>query len=227
MKNTLKGYIAGLLTAALLAGGAVFAANSVRIVIDNKELIPTDVNGNRVDPIIIDGTTYLPVRAVANAFGKAVYWDGPNSTVYLGDMDGALEYPTAYLTDMRNIGDYVGTLNGDMHKDNYGNYYTDGIASDAPATFETLLNGKYSRFKGTIYVSEYYSVDDAMSITIEADGYRIYTSPPMSKTSRPEYIDIDISGYNDFKIIFDGDYGGSGYRYEMQALCLGDAGFYQ
>lgn len=227
MKNSVKSYIAGFLTSAILVGGAAYAANSVRIVIDNKELIPTDEHGNRVEAKLIDGTTYLPVRAVANAFGKSVYWDGPNSTVYLGDMDGMLEYPTTYLVDMRNIGGYVGKINSKMQKDNYGGSYSNGIACASPSTFETLLNGKYSRFKGTVYVSEYYKVDDSMSITIEADGHKIYNSPLMSKTSRPVFINIDVTGYNDFKIIFNGDYGGSGTNFESQALCLGDAGFYQ
>lgn len=104
MKKTLKGYVLGAITAAIFAGSISMAANSVRIVIDNKELIPTDVNGNRVSPIIVDGTTYLPVRAVANAFGKAVYWDGETSTVYLGNSNGDLPYPTTKLIDLNNSG---------------------------------------------------------------------------------------------------------------------------
>jgi hypothetical protein len=33
--------------------------------------------------LIIDGTTYLPVRAIAEALGLTVGWDGPTKTVYL------------------------------------------------------------------------------------------------------------------------------------------------
>ena len=45
----------------------------IKITLDGKQLTPTDVNGNAVDPFIIDGTTYLPVRAVSEALGlKAV-----------------------------------------------------------------------------------------------------------------------------------------------------------
>ena len=54
--------------------------------------------------MIYNGTTYLPVRAVAKAFNKEVYWDGPDYTVYLGDMDCKLEYPTVELRDMEDIG---------------------------------------------------------------------------------------------------------------------------
>ncbi|MEE1013306.1 MAG: NPCBM/NEW2 domain-containing protein [Clostridia bacterium] len=230
MKKTLKGYLLGFLSAAILVSGVTYAANTVRIVIDNKELIPTDVNGNRVDPIIIDGTTYLPVRAIADAFGKSVYWDGPNSTVYLGDMNGALKYPTAMLKDVENINGESSwsfkNVDNDVLIDNYGNSYSNAIGCARDATFETLLNGKYSKFKGTLYIPQDYIVDKSIRITIGADGHQIYSSPQMNKTSRPVEIDIDISNYNDFKIIYSADYSQS-YNWECQALCIGDAGFYQ
>ena len=55
----------------------------VNIFIDGKEFIAKDANGNRVYPVIKDGTTYLPVRAIGEAFGKKVTWDGATRTVYL------------------------------------------------------------------------------------------------------------------------------------------------
>ncbi len=48
----------------------------------------TDAVGTRVYPISYNGTTYLPVRAVANLFEIPVDWDGANNTVILGD-DGS------------------------------------------------------------------------------------------------------------------------------------------
>ncbi|MBQ3225306.1 MAG: cell wall-binding protein, partial [Oscillospiraceae bacterium] len=93
MKKRLQGLVAGVMVGVILTSGVAIAANTttlynvlthgVKIVIDGEKLTPTDVNGNIVEPIIYNGTTYLPVRAVATAIGKAVYWDGPNYTVYL------------------------------------------------------------------------------------------------------------------------------------------------
>ena len=132
MKKTLKGYLLGFTSASLLVGCiTTFAANTttlydviangIKIVIDGKDVNPTDANGNKVEPIIYNGTTYLPVRAVANAFGKAVYWDGPNYTVYLGQapVPGGLPYPTAYLKDLTSISNNVSTDFGSI-TDNYG-----------------------------------------------------------------------------------------------------------
>lgn len=36
-----------------------------------------------MEPFILDGTTYLPVRAVAGALGLGVGWDDATSTVTL------------------------------------------------------------------------------------------------------------------------------------------------
>ena len=57
--------------------------NNIKIMLNNSEVTPTDANGNYVEPFIIDGTTYLPVRGVANALGLDVKWDGDTNTVLL------------------------------------------------------------------------------------------------------------------------------------------------
>ncbi len=93
-KDKLKGFIAGVCVTLVISSGAVFADsisksvtavyNNIKIVIDGKEITPKDANGNTVEPFIIDGTTYLPVRAIGEAFGKEVTWDGSSNTVYIG-----------------------------------------------------------------------------------------------------------------------------------------------
>lgn len=94
-KDKIKGFLAGLSVAVILCSTTVFADsvsktvtavyNNIKIMIDGKEITPKDQNGNTVEPFIIDGTTYLPVRAVASALGEEVFWDGENNTVYIGD----------------------------------------------------------------------------------------------------------------------------------------------
>lgn len=228
MKQKLQGIITGVLIGATITGGVAFAANTttlydviadgIKIVIDGKELHPTDAQGNTVEPMIYNGTTYLPVRAVANALGKAVYWDGPNYTVYLGDMGGNLEYPTVRIEDMISIAD--NPWESRILIDNYDNAYNRGIRHDEYYSheFEYLLNMKYRRFKGTLYVAKGTSRDGTASLSITADGKTIYTSPQMDKTSSPVSINVNVTGYNDIKIEFKGS---------DEFLNLADAGFYQ
>ena len=43
--------------------------------------IPKDVNGNIIEPFIVDGTTYLPIRAISEALNKEVLWDSESNAV--------------------------------------------------------------------------------------------------------------------------------------------------
>lgn len=55
----------------------------IKITLNGQSVTPKDANGNAVEPFIIDGTTYLPVRGVAGALGLDVEWDGNTNTVIL------------------------------------------------------------------------------------------------------------------------------------------------
>lgn len=60
----------------------------IRLVVDGVEVTPKDANGNKVEPFASSGTTYLPVRAIGEALGKEVTWDGSTATIYVGDIPG-------------------------------------------------------------------------------------------------------------------------------------------
>ena len=55
----------------------------ISIVVDGKTVIPSDGAGHNIEPFAISGSTYLPVRAVANALGLDVDWDVATKTVIL------------------------------------------------------------------------------------------------------------------------------------------------
>lgn len=59
----------------------VKASKGLNLYLDDRVFVPTDVNGNIVDVYAIDGTTYLPARAIAEATGASVTWDGLTNTV--------------------------------------------------------------------------------------------------------------------------------------------------
>ncbi len=94
-KDFLKGILAGCIITASIGGTLALAEsfskqieavyNDIKIVVNGEQITPQDGNGNSVDPFISDGTTYLPVRAVASALGQNVEWNGETNTVYLRD----------------------------------------------------------------------------------------------------------------------------------------------
>jgi len=57
--------------------------NNIKIMLNGTEIVPKDANGKVVEPFIIGGTTYLPVRAISEALGIKVEWDAKTSTVIL------------------------------------------------------------------------------------------------------------------------------------------------
>jgi hypothetical protein len=95
-----------LLAMALPAGAALvnktIEVNSgISVYLDDSKLIPTDVNGKAVDAFESGGTTYLPARALSEALGKNVAWDGSTGTVHVG----------GYAADDKNA-DYLQTYFG-------------------------------------------------------------------------------------------------------------------
>lgn len=106
MKKRLICLLAGLLVGALIPTGIAFAKNSsvnieafyrdIKLFVDGVKVDPKDANGAAVEPFIYNGTTYLPVRAVGEAMGKTVSWDGKTSTVYVGEVPGK----DTYFTDI-------------------------------------------------------------------------------------------------------------------------------
>lgn len=100
MRKNWKGFITGFISACLIFGFIVpaFAASvrqleatysNIKITLDGTEITPKDALGNIVEPFSVSGTTYLPVRAVAEALGLTVDWDGATQTVRL-TRDGSI-----------------------------------------------------------------------------------------------------------------------------------------
>ena len=91
MKKLSKWIVA--LLAVLLLATPVLATNgnvnavlqylNIKITLDGQEITPTDVNGKSTEPFAIDGTVYVPIRAVSEALGLDVEWDGETNTVKL------------------------------------------------------------------------------------------------------------------------------------------------
>ena len=108
-------------------------APNIKIVIDGVVQNFKDANGNKVDPVVIDGVTYLPLRSVADAFGKEVSWDGNTSTITIGD---STNNASANLIDVTSAN----------AKRVYGSSTTDSsyvskVSGEASLTFSNIGDG--------------------------------------------------------------------------------------
>lgn len=105
-----------VLAFAVISGAAAFAPagtktleafyNDIKIYVNGAMITPADVNGKSTEPFIVDGTTYLPVRAIGEALGEKVDWDGETYSVYIGaDPNDTAALYAAAVRDAMVIGD--------------------------------------------------------------------------------------------------------------------------
>ena len=231
MKKRLQGLIAGILIGALLTSGFAFANqisetaeifyNNIKIYIDGGEIVPKDANGNLVEPFIMNGTTYLPVRAISNAFGQDVEWDGATQSVFIGKKDQTK--PDNYLDKIQyndyreadNNNDFA-IINGTI-TDYNNNVYTNGLLffvhwhrelqddtdkSDILVAYP--LNSSYKNLKGKIVIPKECSISTtgatrcksaSNDIFFYGDGKLLYKATGVT-SSMPFSFDLNIKGVN-------------------------------
>lgn len=107
MKKRIQGIIVGILIGVLIGSVGTFASsryiqktldyNNIKITLDGEELIPLGSDGSYVEPFIIDGVTYLPVRGISSALGLDVDWDGETKTVLLTSPEDEHANPATYI----------------------------------------------------------------------------------------------------------------------------------
>jgi len=100
MKRNLKCIVLGMLIM-LLITGTVFAVpvtKTIEVVFNKVNLT---VNGQKVtaDNILYNGTTYVPIRATADALGKVVGWDPITNTASINDK-GSTPTPAPSTNDV-------------------------------------------------------------------------------------------------------------------------------
>lgn len=212
--GNLKSFIMGVLVTVMVLGLALPAAasvgtktaqlyyNNIKIRLNGTELTPKDATGKEVEPFVIGGTTYLPVRAIGEALGLNVGWDGKTSTVILGN-DAEYNQPAAWLTDLDTISGTNLTKSffsqGSVTTANTGEIFANATAAESTVVY--ALNGQYARFSGAYYLPKI--AKDTYRITrlcVYADDALIYTSDELAKNVAPIHFDIDVRGANQLKI---------------------------
>ena len=209
-----KGFIMGILVCTLVMTMVVPALgasttkqlnatyNNIKLVIDGKTVVPKDVNGTVAEPFIVNGTTYLPVRALSEALGKNVNWDGATSTVYVGAIPGK---PSIYLKDMRTL---IGTAIFEEATDNLGNTHYNAMRTE---TVSYALDGKYKQFTGTFILKNQYKSDsDPNRLQVFLDGALAYTGE-IKAGVRPYAFNVDVTNAIDMKLVFMTSYQGRFY----------------
>ncbi len=176
------------------ASQRVTASNSAKTItmnINNVSMRVAEEKGVNnitldVPPQIIGGRTLVPVRAISEALGASVNWDGATRTVTVSSV--------AYLKDLAaNDGRRAGAAKGNMTIENQSiklSVEKSKAATDADAVsfIEYDLGGTYSTFVADI------SGTQNTFFRVFADNKQVYDSGKgFSKGGLPVNINVDIS----------------------------------
>ena len=175
--------LALILVGVMLVCGTAIASSARRTetidvtydVIDGLAIDPKDAQGNKVEPFIYNGTTYLPVRAVGEAFGKNVSWDGSTMTVYVGPKPGEVQDWFSQCKPYQ----YSGGDEFKLEDNNFfmmsGKKYSNGFALGSDNDFALFnLDSKYQSVTFTIGHVDDTDLENA-NLNIYIDGKIAYT----------------------------------------------------
>lgn len=211
-KINIKSFILGVCAALTLTSIISVSAqnidvimNGIKIYWDGVEKTLTDANGNKVEPMIYQGTTYVPLRAMSNLMGKEVDWNQSEMAVYVGTKPTMRTIPLADMEDNINDGkvyyktDYSFNLKNKEIKCNsmLQLYWDDSITY--------VLDGKFSRFTGKMVIP-YETVGEKGNATItfysvENDGTENkIKSYDLKKCDEPINVDVNLVGVTNLKI---------------------------
>lgn len=156
MKKQIKWFITGFMACllvfvlacgALAASGMTISVEPIRVMVNGSEFRPTDVNGNSVMVFTYNGTTYAPLRALAEAFGLEVGYDSAAkmATVNLPSQNSPVEEPAD-----DPAGQYVPTenqsgYNGHIYITKTGKHYHYDPNCNGGTYYESTLEEALSR----------------------------------------------------------------------------------
>ena len=170
-----KPVIALIIAVSLMVGSVIGAAASGKVQTITALLSPDitvkmdgevrsfqDANGKTVYPIAYNGTTYLPIRAMANLLGLSVDWDQATRTASLNEPNGVdlIETLKAYQTSTY-CGQYVNKSTTQISGYDVSHYlklsservYRKGdISFNLMGKYNTLTFKVYSNNEGTFRV---------------------------------------------------------------------------
>lgn len=183
--------------------------DNIKVVVGGQEvLMGKDSRGKQIEPFIYNGTTYLPVRAVAEALGQKVEWDGSTKTVFIGtgvintgEIEKKLTETVEAFSKMN-----TGIISKDQHYkslDLAGNKYDNGIIlssvynKEGHAKFN--LEGKYTNLRGLLGADQ---EGTTLKVHFIGDG-KFLQSFDIVSGQLPINVNLNVTGVRMFEIRFE------------------------
>ena len=179
---------------------------NIGITLNGEKIALKDANGKAVEPFIIDGSTYVPVRAVSEALGLDVDWNGADNTVVLKNKPVEVRKVVANCTSepygkaIRSFTFYVNSTVGitDLTADDFSCTHLVYDGNEVHKPFDAkALNVWFTANTVTVEVEPFYP---DMSYT--RDGYwkMACTNPAFNvdPTTELAYVDPVVDSFEKF-----------------------------
>lgn len=218
-----KHYLATAAAGLLLATAVIPSGASAEVATKNLQAKYNNIkvlyNGYQVstpvEPFIVNGTTYIPLRMMAGVFNKDITWDGTNYTINVLDKpdtgaQAQLAVKDAEITRLKNqiaaLNEEIQDLEDELDDDD------DDDFDDELDDLEDYLNDEYEDYEGLEWVISLDGDEDDIEVEIELDDDYIDDFDDLTTRDIEDLVesiveeiwdefDADITG----EIIVDGD----------------------
>ena len=211
-KRTLRGFVSGIIVATL-AIQITFASpfkrqleavyNNIKVVVHGIQIDLKDPKGNKVEPFVVAGTTYLPVRAVSEALGEPVRWDSKTQTVFIGpEKTKSGNIGIVELNKIRPAFNSRPEIGHTIRDKSYVIVRTDKYSAQDSFTGSAtyFLKGEFTKMKGLYVVPDDYSHGQLL---IRTDGEDI-PSQYIQRGSVAVPIEVNLVGVDELQITSNG-----------------------
>ena len=163
MKFNLKSFISGILVASCLFTISVVARDIYENISVVRNTIDITIDGNAFDydNFVYEGTTYVPLRAVAESLGFGVEYD-----------DEAYAANIVRDCSFKFDGTVIGTINGYKVTDNMYNAYANHLkATQSYSSADELDAAVKAQIKNNVYIIQ---IANALDIYIDSSFNKNY-----------------------------------------------------
>lgn len=228
MKKFITGFVAGSL---IFGTVGVMAAPSINLIVNGKKI------NSAVSPQVINGSTMVPARPLAEALGARVEWDAAsNSVIVTSNSTTPTDLPpvSSQNISQKNAAPlnsltvvdvsrkessktlsgkeyfYINSwINGEFK--NINKTYDKGIGFDmlyhGTSASVTYKNGGYSKLTGSFFTDMRDDKGRYNQLIIYGDGKELYKSPQMDKSTEAVDVNVSIAGVKEIKVYFDTEAG--------------------
>jgi hypothetical protein len=177
MKGKIAPFLSGALASAMLIGLPVTAlatsgtihidANPISILVNGEEFQPKDASGNDVEVFCWNGTTYAPLRALAEAYGLEVSYDSEKNIAVVNSPSNEAQTASSSFASawtisekpVTNYGDekiFTATYNGSLGMSDFKTWWKSFSMDEIEREAEQLAAEAQSMnpgYKVTMYFS--------------------------------------------------------------------------